>query len=246
MLNTKQSCLRPCKADFQTSLCLEVLWEGGSIFPPKDIERASSHTQVVERQRKVTSQYLKWKSVTLWAQEGWREIGLEGDGRGEKLITQQTIRWAQAQNTVPCESWVLFSIISRNNIPQARTREYECENAWKTTDGEREWREGKLSKSHAYKSVELLCAPVPFCSWHCALALAAEQILYESKQVNQRPSSHHQEPSYSRDRHIDGKSKSSTTSNKTSFTATVVLNTVFCGTWRWNWHFEVTWRWKRL
>ena len=123
------------------------------------------------------------------------------------------MRWARAQKHCSLRIMgvrVMFSIISSNNIPQARTQEYECENAWKTTDGEG----GKLSKSHAYKSVELLCAPVPFCSWHCALALAAEQILYESKQVNQRPSSHHQEPSYSRDRHIVGKSNSSTISTK--------------------------------
>ena len=94
------------------------------------------------------------------------------------------MRRIQAQNTVPCESWVMFSIISRNNIPG---REHGNTNA-KTRGKRRMERErGELSKSHAYKSVELLCAPVPFCSWHCALALAAEQILYESKQVDQRP-----------------------------------------------------------
>ena len=103
--------------------------------------------------------------------------------------------------------WVMFSIILRNNIPRARTQEYECENARKgrtdaDRDGEEEEEEeeegkGKLSKSHAYKSVELL-RRAPFCSWR-GLALA-EQIR-ESKQPNQRPTHPHpHEPSYSWDR----------------------------------------------
>ena len=50
------------------------------------------------------------------------------------------------------EERAMFSIISRNNIPLAGTQEYECENA------RNEGGKGKLSKSHAYKSVELLCA----------------------------------------------------------------------------------------
>ena len=126
----------------------------------------------------------------------------------------------------PCESWVMFSIISRNNIPQARTREYECENAWKTTDGEG----GGTEQISCIQISRVAMRPraLLFLALRAGTGSRTNTIRKQASKPATLPFSHHQEPSYSRDRHIVGKSKSSTIFYKICFTATVVSNTVFC------------------
>ena len=66
--------------------------------------------------------------------------------------------------------WVMFSIILRNNIPRARTQEYECENARKgRTDADGGGRGGGGER----ETEQISCIQISRVAAPCALLLLA-------------------------------------------------------------------------